>query len=64
MLVLSRKAQEAIVIDNEITVTVLEVRGNHIRIGIEAPTDVAIRRRELTLSAAAPLARSREKNWG
>lgn len=50
MLVLSRKAQESIVIDNQITVTVLEVRGNHIRIGIEAPTDVSIRRQELTLA--------------
>lgn len=47
MLVLTRKANETIVIDGQITVKVLKVRGNSISIGIEAPGDVPIRRGEL-----------------
>jgi len=47
MLVLSRKQQEGIVIDQNIRVTVLEVRGNRIRLGIEAPSAVTVRRIEL-----------------
>jgi carbon storage regulator len=42
MLVLSRKPGERIVIDDRITVTVLEVRGNQIRLGIEAPKEIPI----------------------
>ena len=47
MLVLSRKANEEIVIAGEIRVRVLEVHGNRVRIGIEAPRDVTILRDEL-----------------
>jgi carbon storage regulator len=47
MLVLSRKADESIVIDERITITVLEVRGNQIRLGIEAPREISIMREEL-----------------
>ena len=47
MLVLSRKADESIVIDERITITVLEVRGNQIRLGIEAPKEISIMREEL-----------------
>ncbi len=47
MLVLTRKQNEAIVIDQRITVRLLRVQGNRIRIGIEAPQHVAIRRDEL-----------------
>jgi len=47
MLVLTRKQNEAIVIDQRITVRLLRVQGNRIRIGIEAPEHVAIRRGEL-----------------
>jgi carbon storage regulator len=47
MLVLSRKADESIVIDKHITITVLEVRGNKIRLGIEAPKEIPIVREEL-----------------
>ena len=48
MLVLSRKKKESIVIDGRITVTVVHVQGNTIRLGIEAPREVSIRRHELT----------------
>lgn len=47
MLVLSRKKDETIVVDNAICVTVLEVRGNRVRLGIEAPQSVPIQRSEI-----------------
>jgi carbon storage regulator len=47
MLVLSRKPGEKVVIGNGITVTVVEVNGNRVRVGIEAPDQVRILRSEL-----------------
>lgn len=47
MLVLTRKSEEAVRIGDEITVTVLEVRGNQVRIGISAPPGVRIFRGEI-----------------
>jgi carbon storage regulator len=47
MLVLSRKKNETIVIGDEITVTVVDIRGGIVRLGIDAPTDVGIVRGEL-----------------
>lgn len=47
MLVLSRKPGERIIIGEGIEVTVLEVHGNRIRLGIQAPKDVSIQRTEL-----------------
>jgi carbon storage regulator len=55
MLVLSRKEGERIVIDGQIVVTVVQLRGNQIRLGIEAPKDVAIRRSELEGSGVKTL---------
>ena len=57
MLVLSRKKGESIVIAGGITITITEVKGNSVQIGIDAPKDVSIRRTELcetahTLAAA------------
>ena len=46
MLVLSRKVGEQIIIDNSIVVTVTEVKGNRVRIGITAPPDVRVDRGE------------------
>lgn len=51
MLVLTRKLQERICIGNDITVTVLRVKGQQVRIGIEAPRDVRVIRGELPPSA-------------
>lgn len=48
MLVLSRKPQEAICIDDEIQVTVLEIRGNRVRLGIAAPSHLSVCRGELS----------------
>jgi carbon storage regulator len=50
MLVLSRHEDESIVIDGEIVITILEIRGNQIRLGIEAPKEVAVWRGELLAS--------------
>lgn len=47
MLVLSRKIGERIVINDNVVVTVLEIHGNQIRIGVEAPQSVPIWRGEL-----------------
>jgi carbon storage regulator len=51
MLVLSRHENEAIVIGGQIRVTVVEIRGHQIRLGIEAPKEVAVWREELVASA-------------
>ncbi len=47
MLVLTRKAGEGILLDQNITINVLSVDGDRVRIGIEAPRDMRIFRREL-----------------
>ena len=47
MLVLSRRVGESIVIGDEVVVTVLEVRGDVVRIGVDAPRSVAVNRAEL-----------------
>ena len=47
MLVLSRKTNESIVIDGNITISVLQVKGKIVRLGIEAPKEIPIRRKEL-----------------
>ena len=47
MLVLSRKMNESIVINDNVIVTVVEIRGDKIRLGIEAPRDVTVHRREV-----------------
>lgn len=47
MLVLSRKKDESIIINNDITVVVVEVRGDKVRLGIQAPKDVPVHRKEV-----------------
>jgi carbon storage regulator len=47
MLVLNRKIGERILIGDDITITVVKVQGKQVRIGIEAPSSVSIRRMEL-----------------
>jgi carbon storage regulator len=47
MLVLSRKKNEQIVIDDHIVITVIELRGDKVRLGIEAPRSVPIHRAEV-----------------
>jgi carbon storage regulator len=47
MLVLSRKKNESIVINSDITVTVVEIRGDKVRLGIVAPKEVPVHRQEV-----------------
>ena len=47
MLALSRKPGESIVIGNDIEITILEVKGEQVKVGIKAPQSVAIYRKEL-----------------
>jgi carbon storage regulator len=54
MLVLTRKLGERIEIDGCIEVTVLSVEGHRVRLGIQAPEDVTIRRGELVFDLKSP----------
>lgn len=47
MLVLSRKKNESIVINNNITIVVVEIRGDKVRLGIEAPKEIPVHRWEV-----------------
>ncbi len=50
MLVLSRKTDESIIINDNIVITVVDVRGDKVRLGIDAPTDIPVHREEVYLS--------------
>ena len=47
MLILTRRVGEVVMIGNDVTVTVLGVKGNQVRIGVNAPRDVAVHREEI-----------------
>ena len=47
MLVLSRKKNESIVINNDVVITVVEIRGDKVRLGIVAPKEVSVHREEI-----------------
>ncbi len=47
MLILTRKPNESVIIDNQVTLKILEVRGNQVRIGVEAPAHISIHREEV-----------------
>jgi carbon storage regulator len=47
MLILTRRVGESLMVGDEITVTVLGVKGNQVRIGVSAPRDVAVHREEI-----------------
>lgn len=59
MLVLSRKINEVITIGNDITITVVEIRGDKVRLGIAAPKDLPVWRAELT----ADLQHTQKTHW-
>jgi carbon storage regulator len=54
MLVLGRKQDEGILIGGNVTVTILAVRGNNVRLGIDAPPEVRVLRGELLKPITAP----------
>jgi carbon storage regulator len=47
MLIVTRRAGETVMVGSDITITVLGVKGNQVRIGINAPKDVAVHREEI-----------------
>lgn len=47
MLVLSRHKNESIVINNDITIVVVDIRGDKVRLGVKAPKEVPVNRREV-----------------
>ena len=47
MLILTRRVGETVMIGNDVTVTVLGVKGNQVRIGVNAPKDVSVHREEI-----------------
>lgn len=47
MLILTRRAGETVMIGNDVTITVLGIKGNQVRIGINAPKDIAVHREEI-----------------
>lgn len=69
MLVLSRKKNESIVIDGEIVVTVVEIRGDKVRLGVQARKDIPVHRSEVhaaiqTEQATAAAAAEAEQTGG
>jgi carbon storage regulator len=53
MLVLTRRVNERVMVGDDIVITVLEIRGDQVRIGIDAPTSIAVHREEVFLELAA-----------
>lgn len=49
MLILTRRVGETLMVGDEVTVTVLGVKGNQVRIGVNAPKDVSVHREEIYL---------------
>ena len=47
MLILTRRVGETLMVGDDITVTILEAKGNQIRIGVNAPKDIAVHREEI-----------------
>lgn len=64
MLVLSRHKDEAIVIGNDITIVIIEIRGNKVLVGIDAPKHVSVHRKEVWLVIQANSQPPKEQDNG
>lgn len=62
MLILTRRANEAIKIGNNVTISVLAIRGNQVRLGIEAPREISVHREEIYQRIQAEIAEDAESN--
>ena len=60
MLVLTRYIDESIIINDNIKITVLDIQGNQVRLGIEAPIDVDVHREEIYEKIQAKLSKQRD----
>ena len=58
MLVLSRKKNESIVVNDNIVITVVEIRGDKVRLGIEAPREIGVFRGELVVQAGSAVSQA------
>lgn len=47
MLILSRKKDESIIIDNNIEISIVDIKGDHVKLGIKAPREVKVYRQEV-----------------
>ena len=64
MLILTRRSGESLRISDNIVVTVLEIRGNQVRVGIDAPKEMAVLREELLEPAPTSAAADRSVPYG
>lgn len=64
MLVLSRRPTQQIVISDNVTITIIDISGEQVKVGIQAPKDVPIRRRELLERSEQDHTRKERSNHG
>jgi len=64
MLVLSRQRDESIIIGDNIVITVVDIRGDKVRLGIEAPTEIPVHRQEVYEAIQRENARAAEESRG
>ena len=64
MLVLSRKKNESIVINDDISIVVVEIRGDKARLGVEAPKEIPVHRREVYDAIKKSVEQSNNQTFG
>ena len=64
MLVLSRKKNESIVINDDISIVVVEIRGDKVRLGVEAPKEIPVHRREVYDAIKKSVEQSNTETFG
>jgi carbon storage regulator len=64
MLVLTRKRDQSIIINENIEITILEVQGDQVRVGINAPKDISIHRKEIFLQISEENKKASSINTG